>query len=304
MIGLGRMGANMATRLLRGGDTGDKHAVVVYDRSPDAVAVSVAEGATGARDLADLVAKLTPPRTVWIMVPAGAPTESTIDELLGLLAAGDVIIDGGNSNFRDSQARAKKCAPHNISFVDAGTSGGVWGLANGYCLMVGGDPAAVKRIESIFITLAPKDGYAYVGASGAGHFSKMVHNGIEYGMLAAYGEGFEILERSEFGYDMHQLAELWLHGSVVRSWLLELAEIAFRADPELSHIRGYVDDSGEGRWTVQAAIDENVPAPVITMSLLSRFVSRQDESFSAKVIAALRNQFGGHSIKPETAGVR
>ncbi len=298
------MGANMATRLLRGGDNGDKHAVVVYDRSTEAIAASVAEGATGAHDLADLVGKLTAPRAVWIMVPAGAATESTIDELLALLAPGDVIIDGGNSNFRDSQARAKRCAVKNVAFLDAGTSGGIWGLANGYCLMVGGDPAAVKRVESVFVTLAPKDGYAYVGASGAGHFSKMVHNGIEYGMLAAYGEGFEILERSEFKYDMHQLAELWLHGSVVRSWLLELAEIAFRADPELSGIRGYVDDSGEGRWTVQAAIDENVPAPVITLSLISRFVSRQDESFSAKVIAALRNQFGGHAIKAEAAGVR
>jgi 6-phosphogluconate dehydrogenase len=304
MIGLGRMGANMATRLLRGGDGGEKHGVVVYDRSPDAVATLVAEGATGARDLADLVGKLAAPRALWIMVPAGAATESTIDELLPLLAPGDIIIDGGNSNFRDSQARNKKCAAYSVDFVDAGTSGGVWGLANGYCLMVGGAEAAVKRIEPIFLTLAPKDGYAHVGASGAGHFSKMVHNGIEYGMLAAYGEGFEILEHSEFGYDLHQLSELWLHGSVVRSWLLELAELAFRASPELSDIRGYVDDSGEGRWTVQAAIDENVPAPVITMSLLSRFVSRQEESFSAKVIAALRNQFGGHAIKPETAGVR
>jgi 6-phosphogluconate dehydrogenase len=298
------MGANMTTRLLRGGDNGDKHAVTVYDRSADAIKTSVAEGAVGATSLADLVGKLPAPRTVWIMVPAGAPTESTIDELLTLLAPGDAIIDGGNSNFRDSQARSKKCAARNVAFIDAGTSGGVWGLANGYCLMVGGEAEAVKRVEPIFITLAPKDGYAYVGPSGAGHFSKMVHNGIEYGMLAAYGEGFEILEKSEFSYDLHGLAELWLHGSVVRSWLLELAELAFRADPALSDIRGYVDDSGEGRWTVQAAIDENVPAPVITMSLLSRFVSRQDESFSAKVIAALRNQFGGHAIKPEAAVVR
>lgn len=298
------MGANMVTRLLRGGDNADKHAVVVFDRNADTVAVSVAEGATGATNLTDLVGKLTPPRAIWIMVPAGAPTESTIDELLALLAPGDVIIDGGNSNFRDSQARAKKCAGKEVDFVDAGTSGGVWGLANGYCLMVGGAESAVKRVEPIFVTLAPKDGYAYVGASGAGHFSKMVHNGIEYGMLAAYGEGFEILEKSEFKYDLHGLSELWLHGSVVRSWLLELAELALREDPSLANIRGYVDDSGEGRWTVQAAIDENVPAPVITMSLLSRFVSRQDESFSAKVIAALRNQFGGHAIKPEAAGVR
>ncbi|GAC1403916.1 MAG: decarboxylating 6-phosphogluconate dehydrogenase [Candidatus Velthaea sp.] len=304
MIGLGRMGANMTTRLLRGGEGGTKHDVVVYDRSADAIAASVADGATGASDLKDLVSKLQPPRTVWIMVPAGAPTESTIDELLTLLSAGDAIVDGGNSNFRESQARHKKCKDKNVAFIDAGTSGGVWGLANGYCLMVGGDHSEVKRVESIFLTLAPKDGYAYVGPSGAGHFSKMVHNGIEYGMLAAYGEGFEILEKSEFKYDLHQLAELWLHGSVVRSWLLELAELAFKADPELATIKGFVEDSGEGRWTVQAAIDENVPAPVITMSLLSRFVSRQDESFSAKVIAALRNQFGGHAVKSETAGVR
>jgi 6-phosphogluconate dehydrogenase len=294
MIGLGRMGANMTTRLLRG-----KHEVVVYDRSPEAVARSVSDGAAGATSLADLVSKLSPPRAVWIMVPAGKPTDDTIHELLGLLAKGDSIIDGGNSNFRESQARAKLAAAQSIDFIDAGTSGGVWGLENGYCLMVGGDAGAVARVEPVFTTLAPKDGYAYVGASGAGHFSKMVHNGIEYGMLAAYGEGFEILEKSEFGYDLHQLAELWLHASVVRSWLLELAEMAFRSDPKLASIRGYVDDSGEGRWTVAEAINENVPAPVITMSLISRFVSRQDESFSAKVIAALRNEFGGHAVKHE-----
>ena len=263
------------------------------------MARSVADGATGATSLADLIAKLTPPRTVWIMVPSGGPTDSTVAELVGLLAPGDAIVDGGNSNYKDSQARYALAKAKGVAFIDAGTSGGVWGLANGYCLMVGGDEAAVRRVEPIFTTLAPPDGYAYVGPSGAGHFSKMVHNGIEYGMLAAYGEGFEILEKSEFTYDLHQLAELWLHGSVVRSWLLELAELAFRDDPKLADIRGYVDDSGEGRWTVQAAIDENVPAPVITMALLSRFVSRQPESFSAKVIAALRNQFGGHAVKHE-----
>jgi len=296
MVGLGRMGANMTTRLMQGG-----HQVVVYDRGPDAVKASEAEGATGASSLAELVGKLSAPRVVWLMIPSGKPTDDTVQQLLGLLAPGDAIIDGGNSNFRDSQARYKAAQAKGVAFVDAGTSGGVWGLANGYCLMVGGDADAVKRCEPIFRTLAPPDGYAYVGPSGAGHFSKMVHNGIEYGMLAAYGEGFEILEKSEFTYDLHQLAELWLHGSVVRSWLLELAELAFKEDPGLKDIRGYVDDSGEGRWTVQAAIDENVPAPVITMSLLSRFVSRQDESFSAKVIAALRNQFGGHAVKHEPA---
>ncbi len=296
MIGLGRMGANMTTRLLQGG-----HQVVVYDRNPAAVQASAVEGATGAGSLAELVAKLEKPRAVWIMVPAGKPTDDTIDELLRLLAPGDTIIDGGNSNYKDSMARAALAKNKQVDFIDAGTSGGIWGLKNGYCLMVGGDPAAVRRVEAVFVTLAPPDGYAHVGPVGAGHFSKMVHNGIEYGMLAAYGEGFEILEKSPFAYDLHQLAKLWLQGSVVRSWLLELAELAFREDPSLAKIRGYVDDSGEGRWTVQAAIDENVPAPVITLALLSRFVSRQDESFSAKVIAALRNQFGGHAVKAEVA---
>jgi 6-phosphogluconate dehydrogenase len=285
----------MTTRLLQGG-----HKVVVYDRSPDAVARSAQGGATGAASLAELVQKLEAPRAVWIMVPSGKPTDDTVDELLAELSPGDTIIDGGNSNYKDSLSRAARASDHGIDFIDAGTSGGVWGLENGYCLMVGGDTAAVKRVEPIFVTLAPEKGYAHVGPVGSGHFSKMVHNGIEYGMLAAYGEGFEILEKSQFTYDLHQLAELWLHGSVVRSWLLELAELALRSDPNLSKIRGYVDDSGEGRWTVQAAIDENVPAPVITMSLLSRFVSRQDESFSAKVIAALRNEFGGHAVKAET----
>ena len=294
MIGLGRMGANMTTRLIRGG-----HTMVAYDRDPAAVERSVGDGATGASSLRDLVSKLSAPRAVWIMVPAGDPTDSTIGELLGLLQPGDVIIDGGNSRWTDSKQRYLRCKDKGVSFVDAGTSGGVWGLANGYCLMVGGDDDAVKRVEPIFLTLAPKDGYAHVGPSGAGHFSKMVHNGIEYGMLAAYGEGFEILEKSEYKYDLHQLASIWRYGSVVRSWLLELLELALKGDPQLSKVKGWVADSGEGRWTVQAAIDEDVPAPVITASLMSRFVSRQDESFSAKIIAALRNEFGGHAIKSE-----
>jgi 6-phosphogluconate dehydrogenase len=294
MIGLGRMGANMTTRLIRGG-----HTVVAYDRDPAAVQRTAADGATGADSLHDLVSKLTPPRAVWIMVPAGAPTDSTINDLLGILQQGDVIIDGGNSRWTDSKERYARCKERGVSFVDAGTSGGVWGLANGYCLMVGGDDDAVKRVEPVFLTLAPEGGYAHVGPSGAGHFSKMVHNGIEYGMLAAYGEGFEILEKSEYKYDLHELASIWRYGSVVRSWLLELLELALKEDPDLEKIKGWVADSGEGRWTVQAAIDEDVPAPVITMSLLSRFVSRQDESFSAKVIAALRNQFGGHAVKAE-----
>jgi len=294
MVGLGRMGANMTTRLQRGG-----HEVVAYDRDPAAVQRSTADGATGASSLDDLVSKLRTPRAVWIMVPAGEPTDSTIGSLLELLSPGDTIIDGGNSRWTDSKKRYARCKERDVAFVDAGTSGGVWGLENGYCLMVGGDDDAVKRVEPVFLTLAPKDGYAHVGPSGAGHFSKMVHNGIEYGMLAAYGEGFEILEKSEYDYDLHQLASIWRYGSVVRSWLLELLELALKADPELAKVKGWVDDSGEGRWTVQAAIDENVPAPVITLSLLSRFVSRQPESYSAKVIAALRNQFGGHAIKPE-----
>ena len=296
MIGLGRMGANMTTRLLL-----DKHDLVVFDFSSEAVAKSVTEGAHGAASVADLVSKIAQPRAIWIMVPSGDATEKTVHELLTHLEPGDAIVDGGNSNFRDSQRRATLAKEKGVAFIDAGTSGGVWGLKNGYCLMVGGEDDAVRRCEPIFHTLAPPDGYAHVGPSGAGHFSKMIHNGIEYGMLAAYGEGFEILEKSEFEYDLHQLSKLWLQGSVVRSWLLELAELAFREDPTLGDIRGFVEDSGEGRWTVQAAIDENVPAPVITMSLLSRFVSRQDESFSAKVIAALRNQFGGHAVKREDA---
>jgi 6-phosphogluconate dehydrogenase len=295
MIGLGRMGANMTTRLCRGG-----HQVVAYDRDPAAVQRCAAtEGASGASSLADLVQQLAPPRAVWIMVPSGAPTDDTIAQLLGVLQSGDIIIDGGNSKWTDSKQRYLRCKDKGVAFVDAGTSGGVWGLDNGYCLMVGGDDDAVKRVEPIFLTLAPPGGYAHVGPSGAGHFSKMVHNGIEYGMLAAYGEGFEILEKSEYDYDLHELASIWRYGSVVRSWLLELLELALKEDPDLKKIRGWVDDSGEGRWTVEAAIDENVPGPVITLSLLSRFVSRQDESFSAKVIAALRNQFGGHAVKDE-----
>ena len=297
MVGLGRMGANMTTRLLQGG-----HSVVVFDRNPNSVATAAATGAIASSSLSELVSKLEgSPKAVWIMVPAGKPTDDIIDQLTGLLGEGGVIVDGGNTNWKDGLAAYERCKAKGVSLVDAGTSGGVWGLKEGYCLMVGGDDAAVNACEPIFLTLAPKGGYAHVGPAGAGHYSKMVHNGIEYGMLQAYGEGFEILRTSPFKFDLHQLASIWRYGSVIRSWMLELAVLAFEQDPDLKNIRGWVDDTGEGRWTVEAAIDQNVPAPVITLSLLARFASRQEESYSAKVIAALRNQFGGHAVKEEAA---
>ena len=294
MIGLGRMGGNMVQRLLQGG-----HQVVVFDRSAEAVQAHVGMGAKPARDLADLVAQLPSPRVVWVMVPAGAPVEGTIDELLPALSPGDVVVDGGNSNFKDSIRRAARLQEKGVEFIDAGTSGGIWGLTVGYCLMIGASPEAFARCEPIFRTLAPLDGYAHVGPPGAGHYVKMIHNGIEYGMLQAYAEGYEILHASKhFDLDLHQISAVWNRGSVVRSWLNELAERAFAKDTELSALRGYVEDSGEGRWTVQEAIDLDVPAPVITLSLLARFRSRQGDSFGAKVIAALRNEFGGHAVKP------
>ena len=298
MIGLGRMGANMTERLIEGG-----HTVVVYDRSADAVKASAAKGATPAGSLEDVVKTLVAPRAVWVMLPAGAPTVETIDRLGDLLSPGDAVIDGGNSYWRDGQEQAKRLAQKGVQLVDAGTSGGVWGLKVGYCLMVGGDAATCKRLEPIFRTLAPPDGYLYVGPPGAGHFVKMVHNGIEYAMLQAYGEGFEIIRASEFGggVDLGKLSHLWNQGSVIRSWLLELAELAFANDPKLEKIRGYVDDTGEGRWTVKDSIDLAVPAPTLALSLQMRFRSRQDDSFSAKVIAALRNEFGGHAVHPEPA---
>ncbi len=283
MVGLGRMGGNMRERLRRGG-----HEVIGYRRNPEI-------GDVGS--LSELVDGLAAPRTVWLMVPAGDPTERTIRELKGLLKEGDLIVDGGNSNFRDSMRRGAELEKQGLLFMDAGTSGGIWGLKIGYCLMVGGGDEAFRRVEPALETLAPKDGYAHVGPVGAGHFTKMVHNGIEYAMLQAYAEGFEILEASQFDLDMRQLAALWNHGSVVRSWLLELAESAFDKDPDLSNIRGYVDDSGEGRWTVFEAINENVPAPAIAASLFARFASRQDDSFAMRMIAALRNEFGGHAVK-------
>jgi 6-phosphogluconate dehydrogenase len=292
MIGLGKMGANMTLRLLEGG-----HNVTVFDFSHQAVANSVAAGAKGASSLEEMAKALPSPRVIWIMVPSGKPVDDTISGLLPHLAPGDILIDGGNSNYKDTCRRAASIAEKRIHYLDAGTSGGIWGLKIGYCLMIGGPKEAFEQAEPIFKTLAPPDGYAYMGASGSGHFVKMVHNGIEYGMLQAYGEGFEILHASEYDLDMKAISHLWNQGSVVRSWLLELAERAFENDADLSEIQGYVDDSGEGRWTVMEAMDRNIPAPILTLSLLARFASRQDESFSAKVIAALRNEFGGHAVK-------
>lgn len=292
MVGLGRMGANMTQRLLEHG-----HEITVYDLNPDAVKASAEKGAVGATGLDDLAHKLAAPRAVWIMVPSGNATESTIALVMEQLQPGDIIIDGGNSNYKDSIRHGEMLAQKGIHFLDCGTSGGIWGLANGYCLMVGGDKAAFDIVEPIFKALAPDNGYAHVGPMGSGHFTKMIHNGIEYGMLQAYAEGFEIMHASKFGLNMEQLAKLWGQGSVVRSWMLELAADAFgKEGNDLDAIKGYVADSGEGRWTVQEAIDLNVPAPVITLSLLQRFVSRQDQSFSAKVIATIRNEFGGHAV--------
>jgi 6-phosphogluconate dehydrogenase len=293
MIGLGRMGGNMTERLMR-----DGHEVVVFDRSPDAIAKYVSLGSKAATDAEDIVRKLDAPRVVWIMVPAGKPVDDTIASLLPGLSKGDVIIDGGNSNFHDSMRRGAELREKGIEFVDSGTSGGVWGLENGYCLMIGASDEAFKRCEPIFKTLAPPDGYAHMGPTGSGHYVKMIHNGVEYGMLQAYAEGYEILHSSkDFKLDLHKIAAVWNHGSVVRSWINELAEIAFNKDSDLADLKGFVADSGEGRWTVQEAIDLDVPAPVITLSLLMRLRSRQEDSFGGKVIAALRNEFGGHAVK-------
>jgi len=294
MIGLGRMGANMTERLVLGG-----HRVITYDRSAEAVQRVVDKGAVGAHSLADFVKQLSLPRAIWLMVPAGDPVDQTIELLLPQLSKGDVLIDGGNSNYKDSIRRAEKLKQQGLHFVDAGTSGGIWGLKVGYCMMIGGEPEIVARLEPIFKTLAPKDGFLHVGPSGAGHFVKMIHNGIEYGMLQAYGEGFELLKASQFDLDLGAISHLWNQGSVVRSWLLELCESAFAKDPKLDAIKGYVEDSGEGRWTVVEAIDKSVSAPVLTLSLFARFASRQQDSFAAKVIAALRNEFGGHAVKKE-----
>jgi 6-phosphogluconate dehydrogenase len=294
MIGLGRMGGNMTTRLLRGG-----HEVAAYARNADAVEAAAKEGAVPAKGLEDMVAKLAPPRHVWLMIPSGAPVTDTIAALVPMLSPGDAIIDGGNSYYRDSVRRAEELAEKELQFVDCGTSGGVWGLENGYCLMIGGEREVVERLKTVFTTLAPVDGWLHVGPAGAGHFVKMVHNGIEYGMLQAYGEGFELLNASRYELDLPRIAALWNRGSVVRSWLLELAELALKKDPALSATKGYVDDWGEGRWTIKEAIDHDVPATVLAHSLFARFSSRQDESFAMKLIAALRQEFGGHGVKAE-----
>ena len=295
MVGLGRRGANMTSRLLLG-----NHAVVVYDQDPVTTAVSAAEGATGVASLAALVSLLATPRAVWVMVPSGAATEGTIASLSAVLSPGDTIVDGGNSNYKDTIRRGELLAARGITLVDAGTSGGVWGLAEGYALMIGGEEAAVERLRPIFATLAPAPdrGWGRVGPSGAGHFTKMIHNGIEYGMMQAYAEGFSILEhKTEMGLDLAQIAELWRHGSVVRSWLLDLTALALRENPTMAGIAPYVSDSGEGRWTVAEAIDLDVPAPVITLALLQRLRSRDSDSYADKLLSAMRNQFGGHAIK-------
>ncbi len=315
MVGLGRMGANMARRLMR-----DGHDCVVYDRNPETVAQLVVEGATGAANLAELAGKLAPPRAAWIMVPAGDITENAVMELAAHFAPGDAIVDGGNSYFKDDVRRAKALAERGIHYLDAGTSGGVWGLERGYCLMVGGDASAARRLEPVFLSLAPgasgippspgrtvggsaEQGYLYCGPSGAGHFVKMVHNGIEYGLMQAYAEGFDILKNANaeslpadqrYDFDLADITELWRRGSVVTSWLLDLSADALARNPDLSNYSGFVQDSGEGRWTVQAAIDESVPAEVLTAALFARFRSRQEHTFAEKALSAMRQGFGGH----------
>ena len=297
MIGLGKMGSNMATRLLRGG-----HGVVAYDLNENTIRATEASGATGARTLEEVAEKLPAPRAVWMMVPSGNPTEQTIEQLIAVLAPGDVIIDGGNSNYRDSMRRAAMAQEDGLHFVDVGTSGGVWGVTEGYSLMVGGEKAVVDRLRPIFETLAPAPdkGWGYVGPNGAGHFVKMVHNGIEYGLMQAYAEGFELMQhKTELSLDLHQIAEIWRYGSVVRSWLLDLVAHALAENPTLEDIAAYVPDSGEGRWTVVEAIELNCSIPVITLALERRFRSREEAPFADKLLAAMRSQFGGHAVKRE-----
>ena len=291
-VGLGKMGMNMVTRLQR-----NAHRVVVYDRAPDLIMEAEGRGCIGASSLAAMVPKLAAPRVVWIMVPSGVPTEETIQAVAALLQAGDVIVDGGNTKFHDDLRRAADLKKKGIHYVDVGTSGGIWGLKLGYCLMVGGEEAVVKRLEPLFKTLAPESGWGYMGGHGAGHYVKMVHNGIEYSMMQGYAEGFELMSKSEYRLDLAQIAELWMHGSVVRSWLLELTAGALKQDPKLEGLTGYVQDSGEGRWTILDAIEKDVPVPTLTAALFTRFRSRQRESFAEKMLAAMRRAFGGHSVR-------
>ena len=292
MVGLGRMGANMARRLMR-----DGHELVVHNRSREPIDELAAEGAIPAYSFDDIVEQLDAPRVVWLMVPAGGPVDEQIQELAPLLSPGDIIVDGGNSRFLDTLARNEKLEEAGLEYVDAGTSGGIWGLELGFNIMVGGSDEAIAVLEPALKSLAPENGYLHVGPTGAGHYVKMVHNGIEYGIMQAYAEGFEILEKSRFDLDLHGIADLWNNGSVIRSWLLELAVAAFEEDPHLEQLTGWVSDSGEGRWTVEEAIALDVPAPVIYMALASRFYSRDDNAFSHRVLAALRNQFGGHAVR-------
>lgn len=297
MVGLGRMGMNMARRLLRGG-----HEVVAFNRSPDKTDRLAAEGADGAYSLPQVVEKLAPPRVVWLMLPAGEIIDEHLEQLRTLLEAGDIVIDGANTYYRDDLRRSEWLAERGLHFLDAGVSGGIWGLKLGYCLMIGGEKPVYEQLVTVFETLAPPEGYLYCGPAGAGHFVKMVHNGIEYGMMQAYAEGFQLLEASPYGagLDFGDLAHLWNRGSVVRSWLLELAEDAFRKEPELGDITGHVEDSGEGRWTVQQAVETGVPVPVLALSLFQRFRSRQRDPFGDRVLAALRREFGGHAVVSPT----
>lgn len=291
-IGLGKMGMNMVTRLQR-----DRHRVVVYDRTTELIKQAESQGCVGASSLAELVSKLATPRAVWVMVPSGAPTDETVQAIAALLQAGDVIIDGGNTKFQDDVRRAADLKKKGIHYVDAGTSGGIWGLKLGYCLMIGGEKDVVMRLEPIFKTLAPENGWAYIGGNGAGHYVKMVHNGIEYSMMQAYAEGFELMSKSDYHLDLGKIADLWMHGSVVRSWLLELTVEALKQDPKLEGLKGYVQDSGEGRWAIMDALDKDVPVPTLTAALFTRFRSRQQESFAERLLAAMRNAFGGHAVR-------
>jgi len=291
-VGLGKMGMNMVTRLQR-----NRHRVVVYDRTAELIKQAEGQGCVGASSLAELVSKLATPRALWIMVPSGAPTEETVRTVAALLQAGDVIIDGGNTRFHDDVRRAAELKKKSIHYIDAGTSGGVWGLKLGYCLMIGGEKDVVMRLEPIFKTLAPENGWAYMGSHGAGHYVKMVHNGIEYSMMQGYAEGFELMSKSEYNLDLAKIADLWMHGSVVRSWLLELAAGALEQNPKLEGLKGYVPDSGEGRWMILDAIEKDVPVPTLTTALFTRFRSRQEQSFAEKMLAALRNAFGGHAVR-------